>query len=108
MDTPTKQLETYIEETLRQTVECAIFIKQYCSEGFAGAFGLRLCQFGRILKSCFAGNLSREMLDDEVKRKIAEFKEQFAKLQRQCTQGVAIQSTLVTYRVHEVVNQIGG
>lgn len=34
----TKPLETYIEVTLRQTVECAIFIRQYCGRGFGGTF----------------------------------------------------------------------
>ena len=50
MDTPTKQLEAYIEEILRQTVECALFIKEYCGKGFAGALYLNLRKSWEVLE----------------------------------------------------------
>ena len=37
-ETLKKALEDYIEATLRQIVECALFIREYCQAGFIGQF----------------------------------------------------------------------
>ena len=33
-----KALEDYIEATLRQIVECALFLREYCQASFIGQF----------------------------------------------------------------------
>lgn len=49
MDSLTKPMENWIEVTLRQTMECASFIRQYCGESFVGAFCARLCSIWQTL-----------------------------------------------------------
>ena len=55
---------------------------------------------------CYSENLAQATFADKATPKIAEFKSRFQTLQEQCTRAVAVQGTVVTYRVLDVVNEI--
>ncbi|KAH8094835.1 hypothetical protein BXZ70DRAFT_946244 [Cristinia sonorae] len=76
----TDVVEKTVDMVLKQTIECAGFIQEYYGTGFAK----------RTLKQTF---------DSRVQMKIVEFTDTFCDLHKAITTGVAIQATVVSYRV---------
>ncbi|TCD69247.1 POC1 centriolar protein [Steccherinum ochraceum] len=83
----TPVLENNVDSALKQTMECALFIREYCGSGFAG----------RSFKQSY---------DISVHKKISGFMETFRALQRSIAAGVSLQTALVSYRVMDRVDTL--
>ncbi|KAH8092483.1 hypothetical protein BXZ70DRAFT_1010801 [Cristinia sonorae] len=80
-------LTALIDATIRQTVECAIFIRDYCGHGF----------LGRTVLQTFKHH---------SQGKIEELTQSFRALQRNRTEASAIQAVIVTSRMESKIDVI--
>ncbi|TCD66919.1 POC1 centriolar protein [Steccherinum ochraceum] len=80
----TDVLQEYLQEALKQTIECASFVREYCGVGF----------YGKAYKAMLYGTA--------VKR-VDEFADRFKKLRQARVDGSPIKTNLATYRVLDVV-----
>ncbi|KAF4568473.1 POC1 centriolar protein A [Pleurotus pulmonarius] len=69
-----------LEQILRQTIECSLFIQEYSGEGFAG----------QAIRNSFANRAGA---------KIQQFKQAFDELRKQLDMGVNIQTSLISIRI---------
>ncbi|KAH8096647.1 hypothetical protein BXZ70DRAFT_908514 [Cristinia sonorae] len=83
----TSRMTEFVDATLKQTVECSSFIREYCGIGF----------MSRAAKQTF------DMSADE---KIAQFKESFINLQKLRLEGAVVQTAVVSYHVLATVTEI--
>ncbi|KAF7967570.1 hypothetical protein HWV62_33771 [Athelia sp. TMB] len=80
-------LEDIIQKIFIQTVECAIFIREYCGYGFAG----------RVLK---------ETMGASTPAKVAEMVQSLIRLRDQFDRGVTVQIATVSFRIQEDVTTL--
>ncbi|KZP15684.1 hypothetical protein FIBSPDRAFT_977365 [Athelia psychrophila] len=80
-------LEDIIQRIFIQTVECAIFIREYSGHGFAG-------------------RLLRETMGASTPAKVAGMAQNLISLRQQFDTGVAIQTATITFRTHKDVTDI--
>jgi hypothetical protein len=97
-------LEDTIGNILSQTVECAIFIREYTGHGFGGnCYG---CALGPQSTDDVLGRLLRQTFGD-YGRKITELSQAFISLKQSLDSSNIIQSVFVSTRTLDVVEKLG-
>ncbi|KAH8096646.1 hypothetical protein BXZ70DRAFT_328161 [Cristinia sonorae] len=81
------RLEAIVEATLKETLECAMFMQEYCSVGFMS-------------------RLIRQSFDTPMRRRIDDFKASFEKLGASRQEGEVIQTVLTTTSILNVVTSL--
>ncbi|THH20304.1 hypothetical protein EUX98_g8607 [Antrodiella citrinella] len=83
----TPRLTGFVSATLKQTVECSSFIREYCHVGFMT-------------------RLAQQSFNSSSAAKIVTFKKAFQDLQSLRVEGATVQSVVVSYRVLDVASAI--
>jgi hypothetical protein len=97
-------LEETIHRILKQTVECAIFIREYTGHGFTGLQGHLLDTLPLLID--IQGRAVRQTFGDD-KQKIDELKNTLVSLKRSLDSSNIIQAVFTSMRTLRVVETIG-
>ena len=101
-------LEDVIRRIFVQTVECAIFIREYSAHGFAGMdhhISILLWYSGLEIE-IITGRVLRETMGASTPVKVAAMATNLIKLQDRFNASVTLQIAVVSFRMHEDVTAI--
>ena len=101
------RLEDIITRILQQTAECALFIREYVRQSFAGTFLYQVIfpHFRFILFFFLLGRMIEQLWKDQSS-KIDQFTGAFTELQKSLDSGMLLQNTFVTSRTLDAVSQL--
>ena len=99
------RLEDIITRILQQTAECALFIREYVRQSFAGTF-LYQGHFPQFIFIVFFVGRMIEQLWKDQSSKIDQFTGAFTELQKSLDSGMLLQNTFVTSRTLDAVSQL--
>jgi hypothetical protein len=97
-----KRLENIVVEIAKQTLECAIFIREYTGHGFSGTKfvewfpGANKCS-GRLIRSTWA----------DTNQKIEGFSTALLKVKESFDRGLALQSVFFSAKIRDDVENLG-
>jgi hypothetical protein len=97
------RFEKIISALVKQTEECALFIREYTGHGFCGRY-IRNRTFVSLIK--FTGRLLTN-IDSEYSDKIEHFVTAFVKLGEYLDRGTAVQIMFVSTKALTVVEEVG-
>jgi hypothetical protein len=99
-----EHLADTIADILKQTVECAIFIREYTGHGFAGVYqSVHLSAL--VLTSSTARVVKQTFLN--TGQAIKDLTNHLMALKQSFDSGVALQTVFVSMRTHEEVEKLG-
>lgn len=99
----TEKLAGFIDATIKQTIECTSFIREYCGVGFMSMYiGLGML----IVLTTTIARLAKETFSPKAADKIKGFKDEFERLQKQRLEGAVVQNNLVSFRVLAIVQAV--
>lgn len=95
-------IEGTIRKLLAQTVECTMFIRECNGHGFGGKLLAIFVIYCRALHAT-----ERILFTASMTRQIDEFIQSFKALKEALTSGLAVQTSIVSFRIDETVKRIG-
>ena len=102
-----KILDDTILRILKQTVECAIFIREYSGHGFGGICSTKFHLFSSLIYHIsVSGRLLRQAMSDKADI-IAKFSQTFVQLKAAFDSAVNVQTAFVTFRTAQGLERIG-